>query len=126
MKLQERLRGLRGDLRTSSVSFGVAIAVAQEAADRIDALERESAALRNDFNALQHAIVGDTGASAILTVEALRVDAERYRWLRDKADADNGHPYATIHKANDWGKWFNTWECGEGLDAAIDAAMEQR
>jgi len=56
--------------------------------------------------------------------DALELDAARYRWLRDVADADSGHPYVTIHKTNDCGKWFNTWECGEGLDAAIDAAMK--
>ena len=44
------------------------------------------------------------------TLDELRKDAERYRWLRDKH-----------------GVWFppaNDWFGGEDVDAAIDAAMK--
>jgi len=49
-------------------------------------------------------------------------NAARYLWLRDQADPDQEHPHCTIHKTNDWGKWFNEWTTGEALDEAIDAA----
>jgi hypothetical protein len=50
-------------------------------------------------------------------LEALRKDAERYRWLRSSlADRDNGksHHFCSIRAG-----------CPEELDAAIDAAKEQ-
>jgi hypothetical protein len=40
----------------------------------LTAARAELANLRNDWNALQHAIVGDTGASAMLTVEKMRAE----------------------------------------------------
>lgn len=53
-------------------------------------------------------------------------DAERYRAMRNgETDPDMGHPYCTIHKKNSWGKWFNTYEAGAALDAAIDAALKE-
>ena len=52
-------------------------------------------------------------------VETLRADAERYRWLRDKA------------RSVDWTQDINGWSweqhCrigGQGMDADIDAAMK--
>lgn len=44
--------------------------------DERDKLRAELASVRADFSALQHAIVGDTGVSAILTVEKLRADLD--------------------------------------------------
>ena len=41
--------------------------------------------LRANFAALQHAIVGDTGASAILTAERLRAELDEWEKLRDPA-----------------------------------------
>jgi hypothetical protein len=55
-------------------------------------------------------------------VEALRKDAERYRWLRE-ADPDAG-PAVLQHEMNSWGKWFYVSINQEALDAAIDAAMK--
>jgi len=63
-------------------------------------------------------------ARAAEEVDALRKDAERYRWLRDKADPDSNQPYVTVYKKNSWGKWFNSVEIGSFLDAAIDAAID--
>lgn len=55
-------------------------------------------------------------------LEAARVDAERYRWLRENALGGwntvlpGGKPSAIIHTA----RWSTDWR--EKLDAAIDAA----
>ena len=51
----------------------------------------------------------------VAEVEALRADAERYRWLRDNKFKHNGHCLALIGPI--------LWE--ETLDAAIDAAKEK-
>lgn len=55
-------------------------------------------------------------------VEALRPDAERYRWIRNEADPDMDEPYITRHVCGKWGKWRNTWETGSTADECIDAA----
>jgi hypothetical protein len=51
------------------------------------------------------------------------VDAIRYRWLRDHADPDEGHPAIRTHDQNSWGKWYYTYDTGTAADAKIDAAM---
>ncbi|MFA7279563.1 MAG: hypothetical protein WC100_05665 [Sterolibacterium sp.] len=55
---------------------------------------------------------------------ALARDGERYRWLRDETNPDKERPYVTVQTENDWGNWFNTFEQGPSLDAAIDAARK--
>jgi len=50
-------------------------------------------------------------------------DAMRYRFLRDCADPDEGHPYISCDTQNDWGKWFNTHESGDAVDRMIDSHM---
>ena len=58
-------------------------------------------------------------------VDALRQDAERYRWLRDRAGATNRQPHiaqwpaASIDEAVKYPQIRHV-----GLDAAIDAAMQ--
>lgn len=56
-------------------------------------------------------------------VEALRADAERYRWLRDRKrlvdGAEDGGLYVGIESADLWGL------AGEDADAAIDAARHE-
>lgn len=61
-----RTDALRNALIAASIP--VSSALVEHAAN----LERDLAAARADFAALQHALVGDTGASAILTATALR------------------------------------------------------
>lgn len=51
----------------------------------------ELATLRADFAALQHALIGDTGASAILTAANLRAEVERLRAENDKLRAKLGN-----------------------------------
>jgi hypothetical protein len=51
--------------------------------------------------------------------EALRSDAERYRWLRDTHPADGGLWVAMGHPS----VGIACWRC-EYLDAKIDAAMK--
>jgi hypothetical protein len=46
---------------------------------------RQAADWRQNFDVLQRALVGDTGASGIEVAHKLRKDAERYRWLRKNA-----------------------------------------
>jgi hypothetical protein len=56
-------------------------------------------------------------ASLVAEVEALRVDAERYRYLRDKC----GDSHLGVFK-HAWDSHHRTWLSGATLDAAIDAA----
>jgi predicted RNase H-like nuclease (RuvC/YqgF family) len=62
-------------------------------------LERELNEMRENFNALQHALVGDTGASAILTAGALRDELAQMTRERDEARALNA---AWEEKAATW------------------------
>lgn len=62
-------------------------------------------------------------------IQALRKDAERYRWLRDSGSDDMG--VVTGIEGIDYGSTSvaYTYEdglCGEQLDKAIDAAMEKQ
>ena len=50
-------------------------------------------------------------------IAALRKDAERYRWLRDKIENQD----LTIAVADSWS--LRSWS-GDNSDAAIDAAMK--
>ncbi|MCE2659523.1 MAG: hypothetical protein LW854_14985 [Rubrivivax sp.] len=53
--------------------------------------------------------------------DALRADAERYRWLRDASIPDE-----QLHVHVDHPAWPNHWALiGEDLDAAVDAARAQ-
>ena len=75
-----------------------------------EALRREHEALRADFTALQRAIVGDTAASAMLTVERLQEDAERYLLLRD-GPLEHWTPLT-----QQWGQ--TAQQCDQTIDAA--------
>lgn len=103
------------------------------------AKDAEIAALRADFTALQRAIVGDTGASAILEagrlreeVAGLREDAERYRWLRDKLSriavrvnvAWDAEQAETTKIESLWVMEHFRATDPESTDAAIDAARK--
>jgi hypothetical protein len=50
---------------------------------------------------------------------ALRLDAERYRWLREKIENQN----LTIAVADSWS--LRSWS-GDDSDAVIDAAMKEK
>lgn len=101
MTLQERLRNTPNWSRESFEHWKTATLTYDrapfEAADRIDALERENAALRKD--------------------------AERYRWLRDNMVQD-GANYDGFMSTRDLFPRGN--EYPGNLDAAIDAAMAQK
>lgn len=58
-----------------------------------------------------------TPADTDAAIAALRVDAARYRWLRDE-----GNPYALIVVGNQLGKGLKVFYDDE-LDVAIDAAL---
>ena len=51
-------------------------------------------------------------------VESLRIDAERYRWLRDKGDS------ITVCDCASDGEWIPLHP--ENIDATIDAAMKEQ
>ena len=53
------------------------------------------------------------GGEVIAEIERLRLDAERYRWLRDPANAN----------ADEW-NLFGPYSSPKEIDAAIDAAMK--
>jgi hypothetical protein len=58
-------------------------------------------------------------AEAADEIAALRKDAERYRWLRDKIENQD----LTIAVADSWS--LRSWS-GDNSDAAIDAAMKEK
>ncbi len=100
-----------------------------EAINELESLERELA----EVIASRHRIWiernsnADRAEAAESRLSALEADAQRYRALRDgETDPDMEQPYCTIHKTNSWGKWFNTYETGEALDKAIDAARKEK
>jgi hypothetical protein len=86
--------------------------------------QREAAEWRQNFDVLQRALVGDTGASRITVAAALRKDAERYRWLREQPD-DTSAPRIDVVR---WTLSDESTNEGEGLrmealDAAVDEAL---
>lgn len=52
--------------------------------------------------------------------EQLRKDAERYRFLRDKANANKGNPFISILNNGVFSQWT-----GGNADEAIDKAMAE-
>ena len=54
-------------------------------------------------------------------VDALRKDAERYRWLRDQNNSEAVEDMIRVYNYGDGAKLLD----GEELDAAIDAAMRE-
>lgn len=57
-------------------------------------------------------------------VESLRKDAERYRWLRDKAAAAEG-VCPMVSMTDDCGDQVSNWLFGNAVDKAIDACMQE-
>ena len=82
--------------------------------------QREAEQWRQNFDALQRALVGETGASGIEVAHALRKGAERYRWLRDNACTAQANTIGPIYRIDVQilGRWT--------LAAAVDAAMATR
>ena len=83
----------------------------------------EIARLRDEVERVKcaHSDMAEMYRKAIAEVEALRVDAERYRWLRENALSSfdtvlDGGRAALVHAV----RWSADWR--EELDAAIDAA----
>jgi len=75
--------------------------------DQLAAARAELTNLRNDWNALQHAIVGDTGASAILTVERMRAEIERAMRVVEAVQK-----YAVIEYPEGLATAMREWEAG--------------
>ena len=75
-------------------------------------LERLTAE-RDDVTSMYNRLVDDVHA-ARAERDALRTDAERYRWLRDESC---GHPF--------W-KQFDAGMTSNGMDSAIDAAIGEK
>jgi hypothetical protein len=60
-----------------------------------------------------------------VTLQTLRKDAERYRWLRDSADCDEGVA-PMVQMQSDWGKFYWSQVKCESLNAAIDEAIGEK
>lgn len=102
----ERLRLLAGNQHELMKAHGVPLPEDYALPAAADAFVKEYVARR------------ERATRAEAEVEALRRDAERYRWLRDRHDKTH----------QDWhvrDQWNNVPAIG-GLDAAIDAAREAR
>ncbi len=57
--------------------------------------------LQQDFTALQKAIIGDTGKSAILELDKLKRDADRYGFLRTNPQLMGWDAYCSPEKMDD-------------------------
>jgi multidrug resistance efflux pump len=75
----------------------------------IDRLKQELAAhkarqssLQQDFAALQKAIIGGTGKSAILELDKLKRDADRYRFLRTNPQLMGWDAYRSPERVDDF------------------------
>jgi hypothetical protein len=91
-------------------------ACAQDWKEMYEKAARQAADWQQNFDVLQRALVGDTGASGIEVAHKLRKDAARYRWLRDCAPI-RSEPVPFVCGLNDLAL------CGDECDAATDAAM---
>ena len=100
----------------------------QWASDRSDACPIFYAEVREEWNRRAQPAPGAepvawAATSEECSVEALRRDAERYRWLRDEAQSswEGERGPVLVHST----PWTHTrWR--EELDAAIDAAIAQQ
>lgn len=91
-------------------------ACAEDWREMYDKAAREAREWRENFNVLQRALVGETGASGIEVAHTLRKDAERYRkWRADYTNHANT-PVSEMLLA-----LADAWTADE-VDAAIDAA----
>ena len=112
----ELARGAIRAVRESATGRGILGPAALRLADAADVLlsenERLRAALTNANDQTEHFerswyLRGDE-------IERLRADADRYRWLRDPANAN----------ADEW-DLFGPYSSPKEVDAAIDAAMKE-
>jgi len=128
MTLQERLRGC-GHFRLSHPHFSGVSDTCDEAADRIDALERENAALRKDAERIKTQVILPQ-QQALYELKAI---ANRYRYLRKALTwygDGNGEVRWTIlipmPEPDISAAGLTSDSVAQALDAAIDAAMAQR
>lgn len=105
----ERLRTAEGDAMTYKAGM-------ENVAQQRDQLKAEIAGLNTGFEAYEQ-----VNAGLKAEVEALRKDAERYRWLRI-ADWWRS-PVCVIRNPKEQAKLGSDCPSGDRLDAAIDAAM---
>ena len=98
-------------------------ACAEDWREIADKAHREAREWRENFETLQRALVGDTGASGIEVAHALRKDAERYRWLRERHEV-----LCRMYTAQGLGLDLSAVyvRSAEQLDGVIDAAMVPR
>lgn len=105
----ERLRTAEGDAMTYKAGM-------ENVAQQRDQLKAEVAGLNTGYAAFEQ-----VNAGLKAEVEALRKDAERYRWLRI-ADWWRS-PMCVIRNSKDQAKLGSDCPSSDRLDAAIDAAM---
>ena len=106
--------------------------ICMEAADELERLRAELSTLRAATASVQSdqrgAIDQARELLRIVTVErdALRADAERYRWLRDRSAANPRDFYSSEscwYVSRTFGDGYGENYTGNRIDAAIDAAM---
>ena len=78
------------------------------------------------YSTLQDYVAADFARQLERELNALRQDAERYRWLRERLDDCAGNVYFKITDGNedDWVEIGQNSGAGLSLDSAIDSAMK--
>ena len=83
-------------------------------------IQETKTAASEDFRATeQHFDKLEFALRAELGKDAERLDADRYRWLREHSDSMSLNPPLTVAKVMGWG--LEGWS-GDDLDSAIDKA----
>lgn len=102
-------------VRESATGRGIAGPAALRLADAADVLIEDNERLRAELERKSDTAVRNKWMAEVMQeeVKRLRADAERYRWLRDPANA----------YADEW-NLFGPYSSPKEIDAAIDAAMK--
>ena len=120
-ELIERLRGVVQKLRRTSMPIADVAPMVNEAADAIEALQTEVERLTLACNKAAQAEL-----DLLAERDALKLDAERYRWLIDNRSYSYGmQPDSPAEHGIEYQWQQGTYEeLNHGISTTIDAAIE--
>ena len=124
----DRLGDMVGQDDTEPLHAAIARVMAEREALRADAERlRSMADHARQFAESFHRVVVKKRDYERQQVDALRADAERYRWLRGEQDdiVVGSHPGAMDYGMSTIIGTYDEWLAGDELDAAIDAARKE-